>query len=385
MLNVKELEEFRRASEAAPDDGALLLRFEEAVKQLPAPETLPRFDPRENYFLDRGSLAFQSASFPAVFGDSIVDGLLGLSTTDVHVSAWSLSEQRRVVLKILKPENDWVGGDFTERWRCLNQLPEGVLTPLLSWGEIEGLWCFVFPFQDGLSVASQMWTLKQQSTGNFKALQKLACALEQSHKQGIYHGQINERNVLLGEGESVYLIGYEKCLWAGPEPYDLAKRPLYYGHPENFAPEQWSGALKCDERVDVYQLGLLMYQLISFRKPFPPARNLVSAIKKVLDDGPVDPRTWNPGLDSGIAEVCLKALKRSEDRYQSAGDFARALDSLPDFGVPQDLDEKPQALKPEALDRTRTWFRGLQKALRQSRDWESIEDSPEDVGEAEGQ
>ncbi|MDF1666801.1 MAG: hypothetical protein P1V97_33935 [Planctomycetota bacterium] len=374
MINVKELEELRLAFEAAPGDRALRLRYERALERLSHPAPLPRFDPRENYFLDRGSLEFKSASFPAVFSDFIVDSLLGLSTTDVHVSAWSLNMQRRVVLKILKPGNEWVGGDFSERWASLKSLPEGSLTPLLSWGEIEGLWCFVFPFQDGLSISSQMWNLKQQATGNLRALQKLAYALGQSHDMGIFHGQINERNVLLGEDDSVYLIGYEKCLWAGPEPYDLAKRPLYYGHPENFAPEQWSGELKCDERVDVYQLGLLMYQLISFKKAFPPSANLVSAIQKILEDGPADPRTWNPGLDSSIVEVCFTALKGCDERYQSARDFADALDSLPDYSVPKDLVEGPQVLKPEALDRTRTWFRGLQQALRRSMDEQEEED-----------
>lgn len=372
MLNVKELEELRRASEAAPDNGALRLRYERALERTSRPEALPRFDPRENYFLDRGSLEFKSATFPALFGDAIVDSLLGLSSTDVHVSAWSLSKQRRVVLKILKPGHEWVGRDFLGRWERLKQIPEGALTPLLSWGEIDGLWSFVFPFQDALSLSSQMWALKQQETGSLKALQKLASALEQSHEQGIFHGQINERNVLVRD-DSVYLIGYEKCLWAGPETYDLAKRPLYYGHPENFAPEQWSGELKCDARVDVYQLGLLMYQLISFKKAFPPSANLVSAIQKILEDGPEDPRTWNPSLDRRIVEVCLTALRGPEDRYQSAKDFAEALDSLPRYVVPRDLGEQTQTLKPEALDRTRTWFRGLQEALRRSMDQEENE------------
>lgn len=366
VFNVKELEELRRACEAAPDDGSLRLRYERALGRAARPEALPRFDPRENYFLDRGSLAFKSCAFPALFGDYLIDSLLGLGSNDVHVSAWSLSKQRRVVLKILKPEYSWLGEDLEKRWGLLTELQEGPLTPLLSWGPIDGLWTFVFPFHNALSLASQRWALRQKTRASLKPLSKLAYALEQSHELGIFHGQINERNMLLGDDESVYLIGFEKCLWAGPEPYDLGKRPLNYGHPENFAPEQWSGELRSDARVDIYQLGLIMYQLISFRKAFPPSANLVSAIQKILEDGPEDPRAWNPELDARTVEVCLKALSGPDDRYQSAKRFAEDLESLPEYAVPRELESRPQALNSEVLDRTRTWFRGLQQALRTS-------------------
>ncbi|MEW6733363.1 MAG: protein kinase [Acidobacteriota bacterium] len=92
------------------------------------------------------------------------------------------------------------------------------------------------------------------------------------------------------------------------------------GSPAYMAPEQWDSNTIVDARMDIYAIGALTYEALTGRPPFQEtgyALMYAHMIKEVPSLGPSFP----PVLDSVIAKVMAK---RSEDRYQTALEFANA-------------------------------------------------------------
>jgi serine/threonine protein kinase len=94
------------------------------------------------------------------------------------------------------------------------------------------------------------------------------------------------------------------------------------------APEQLSEGLgPVDHRADLYALGVVLYELLTGRRPFRAATP-IALREEVLRGDPPPPRSIEPAIPEDLERVCLRCLaKRPEDRYQRADEVARDLRS----------------------------------------------------------
>jgi serine/threonine protein kinase len=92
------------------------------------------------------------------------------------------------------------------------------------------------------------------------------------------------------------------------------------------APEQLGEGLgPVDYRADLYALGVVLYVLLTGRRPFR-AVTLMELREQILRDDPPPPRSIEPNIPEDLERVCLRCLaKRPEDRYQQADEVAMAL------------------------------------------------------------
>ena len=96
------------------------------------------------------------------------------------------------------------------------------------------------------------------------------------------------------------------------------------GTPEYMSPEQGLGQ-PIDGRADVYSLGIILYELITGRRPFEADTPMAVILKHVTDPLP-KPSQYVPGLPDEVEKLLWTALaKKPEDRFATAGEFVEAL------------------------------------------------------------
>ncbi|MFN8610212.1 MAG: protein kinase [Vulcanimicrobiota bacterium] len=138
-------------------------------------------------------------------------------------------------------------------------------------------------------------------------------ALQAIHDQGIVHRDLKPDNILI-ENNQVKLVDFGVAQFA--ESTQTSRGKLH-GTPAWMSPEQ-TQAKPLDGRSDLFAAGIILYQMLSGRHPFP-----AQEVKQQLFlNATQEPEP----LDHPLREVVFKALsKEPQDRYQSAREFQAAL------------------------------------------------------------
>jgi eukaryotic-like serine/threonine-protein kinase len=152
---------------------------------------------------------------------------------------------------------------------------------------------------------------------------QVAAGLDYAHQRGVVHRDVKPGNVLVDDEGRVVLVDFGLArMMESAQHLTLAGGVV--GTPEYMSPEQASGRTT-DHRTDVYSLGIVAFELLTGTKPFSAETPLGVLLKHVQE--PV-PTLRLPNLQVALAldGALKKALAKDPDeRYQSAGAFARAL------------------------------------------------------------
>ncbi|HET9620965.1 MAG TPA: serine/threonine-protein kinase [Kofleriaceae bacterium] len=153
-----------------------------------------------------------------------------------------------------------------------------------------------------------------------------ASALVAAHATGIVHRDIKPENLFLlrrNDQDFVKVVdfGISKSLRASDEAEDaprLTQTGMVLGTPLYMSPEQARGDDELDARVDVYALGVIMYEAATGQVPFSGS-NYLSVISQVLNEEPRPPRELRPELSEELEAVILRAMEKDRGgRYASA-------------------------------------------------------------------
>lgn len=153
------------------------------------------------------------------------------------------------------------------------------------------------------------------------AAHAIALALEAAHAVGVVHGAVKPTNVFL-LGSSVRLTDFGIRTLADPFDADALLASAEY-----LAPEQLRGE-PADERSDLYNLGLLMFELVTGRLPFFGLPREV--FKRQLRRQPPAPTSIVPSLPPEADRLILHLLEKDPKRRPSSVSRLRALLSLPE-------------------------------------------------------
>ena len=162
-----------------------------------------------------------------------------------------------------------------------------------------------------------------------RLLAPIARALQYAHQQGVIHRDVKPSNILIGANNEPMLtdFGIAKILLDTEETSDLTGTGMGIGTPEYMSPEQFQGE-GVDARTDVYSLGVVLYEMITGRKPYQADTPAAVLIKQVTEPLP-RPKSFVPDLPEVFEKLLLKALaKNKEDRFQDVAAFGNGLESL---------------------------------------------------------
>ena len=160
---------------------------------------------------------------------------------------------------------------------------------------------------------------------SLKMVKDLLSALDYAHKQGIVHRDIKPANLLIEPGGRVKLTDFGVARMQDSGEATRTQGSMV-GTLKYMSPEQVQGQ-KTDSRADLFSVGVLLYQLLTDKRPFD-GDNDFSIIHQIIGHTPAPPSSFNARLPSAIDAVVSRALaKDREQRFATARDFASALQS----------------------------------------------------------
>ena len=257
--------------------------------------------------------------------------------------------ERDVAVKIIRKEafSQEVIGRILKRFereaKTLARLIHPNIVSIIDYGEYENSPYLVMPFLSGGTLKQKMGkTMPWQDAA--RLLLPIARALAYVHDQDVIHRDVKPANILITTSGEPMLTDFGIAKMLDLEAgQTLTGTGVGIGTPEYMAPEQGMGK-EIDGRADIYSLGIILYELVTGRKPFTADTPMAVVLKHMTDPLP-RPGSLVDGLPDAVEKVIIKALaKAPADRYQNMSEFAGALKKLESTQV----DEKPGVEPPTA-------------------------------------
>ena len=157
----------------------------------------------------------------------------------------------------------------------------------------------------------------------------VADGLAYAHEQGIIHRDIKPQNILIDRNgvPKISDWGMSRLIGSSAMP-TVAGFSLAYASPEQISPGRFG---ETDERTDIYQLGVVFYELVTGKLLFP-GDDLADISNAIISRMPVPPSEVNPQARP-LDPIILKCLQKNpDDRYQSVRMLLSDLKQL--FGSP---------------------------------------------------
>jgi serine/threonine-protein kinase len=265
-----------------------------------------------------------TAELPHIRGYEVQE-LLGRGGMGVVYKAWHLRLQRPVAVKMLlagayaKPQEL---ERFLREAETLAGLRHPNIVQVHEAGDVDGRPYFTMEYVEGGSLAQQLAGTPQPARQAAVSVAHVAEAVEMAHRGGIVHRDLKPANILVTADGTPKItdFGLARRLDGGAR---LTQSGVPVGTPSYMAPEQAQGQTHAIGRaVDVYALGVILYELLTGRPPFQgetPAETLL----QVIHQEPVPPARLNARIPRDLETICLKCLqKEPERRYASAAALA---------------------------------------------------------------
>jgi serine/threonine protein kinase len=217
---------------------------------------------------------------------------------------------------------------FEREAKSLASLSHPNIVKVYDFGNYEGTPYLVMEYISGGTLKSRME--KENPIGWEKSLRLLlpiARALESAHQAGTIHRDIKPGNILLtSQGQPILTdFGIAKILETD-EMSTITGSGVGIGTPAYMAPEQWAN--KAVAQSDVYGLGVVLYEMITGRKPYLADTPAEFILKQATEPLP-HPSLFTPGLPIAVEKLLIKALAiKLSDRYESIAEFANEIEKL---------------------------------------------------------
>lgn len=214
---------------------------------------------------------------------------------------------------------------FEREARTIATLEHPAIVPVYDFGEDNDQLYLVMRYMTNGTLTDRIVMGPMAGERAISIIRRIADALDHAHKNGVIHRDLKPGNILFDQYERAYLsdFGIVKLAAEGTDT-DLTGSGVI-GTPAYMSPEQIHGDVVIDGRSDIYTLGVILFEMLTGRKPYRAETPVKQMMAHVMDPIP-DISQFLPDFPSDCVTVIQKALaKEPNDRYQTAQDLTADL------------------------------------------------------------
>jgi serine/threonine protein kinase len=239
--------------------------------------------------------------------------------------------QRIVALKVRHADFPSQGSRSDDLFRreidALRQMHNPSIVQVLDVGEWHGNPYCVMELIEGVNLRAAVGSsIAVPGFAVYVGIQ-MASAFGYVHSLGFFRNDIKPENIMLSTSGMVYLFDFGTVV--RPDSFDS----VLIGTPGYMAPEAFEG-VRPDPRMDVYAVGLVLYELACGRRPFGELLPLPELIRKRRESTPIPPSEFVQ-IPRKLEDILMKCLEpKPENRYGAMAELASDLkDCSEDFDV----------------------------------------------------
>jgi serine/threonine protein kinase len=243
----------------------------------------------------------------------------------VVYKAIQLDLDREVALKVM-PSNISINRRFMERFmseaRAVAKLDHPSIVSIYEVAMDNNIYYLAMEYIQGQNLFYYLNFNKPKLVDVLEIVSRLADALSYAHQQKIIHRDLKLNNVIMKDRLTPVLIDFGLAKAMEDEGEDgITRTGEVMGSPSYMAPERLLGGV-VDHRSDICSLGIMLYEMLTFKNPYLDQRNLHQTALNVMEANPIPPRKLVPWLPVEIEAITLKAMaKDPAARYQSMEEF----------------------------------------------------------------
>src|SRR4029079_11406366 len=243
----------------------------------------------------------------------------------------------KVLLEELASKEDIVQRFFNEA-KAVNDIGHQNIVDIVDFGKMKNdagggdIVYFIMEFLDGESLAARLRRTGLSFKETTHVMQQCCSALAASHAKGIVHRDLKPENIYLcprgNDKNFIKILDFGIAKLTGDTGQSHKTRTgLVIGTPTYMSPEQCEGKGLIDHRSDVYSLGVVMYELLTGRVPFP-GDGFGEVLVAHLTKTPEPPSAINPDVTPELEALVLHAIEKDKNRrFQNMAEYAAAIEN----------------------------------------------------------
>jgi eukaryotic-like serine/threonine-protein kinase len=247
---------------------------------------------------------------------------LGAGGMGIVYKAEDTALKRTVALKFLPPEftfDSEANQRFLHEAQAASALQHGNICTIHDIGETSDRQLFIcMDFYEGETLKDALARETLRIDHAVEVAIQVCQGLSRAHEAGIIHRDIKPANIMLTARDEVKILHFGLAKLAGQSK--LTKTGTTLGTAAYMSPEQARGEA-VDRRSDVWSLGVVLYQMLTGRLPFPDEIEQVR-LYSILNEDPAPLKKINPKIPEALEQIVQRAMaKKPEARYQTADEL----------------------------------------------------------------